>query len=176
MSVSTMRGRYWNSVSASLLERILLGFASPCGFRSRYWISVSGPYRRWGGWLPTPFPIPRFPEEIPEKFRKRSQSVSWNFPREYGWDAPNPIIQGIWGSQSSTAGDSSFVRIGSGEALSEPVMEFPAVLGGFLNSRAGNGCTNFIGTWDVWLFLQETSMPIRFLVLGGNFFWGGGEG
>ena len=24
-----------------------------------------------------------------------SQSVSWNSPREYGWDAPNPIIQGI---------------------------------------------------------------------------------
>ena len=28
----------------------------------------------------------------------------------------------------STAGDASFVRIGSGEGLSEPVMEFPAVL------------------------------------------------
>ena len=23
---------------------------------------------------------------------KRSQGVSWNSPREYGWDAPNPII------------------------------------------------------------------------------------
>ena len=46
VSVSTMWRRYWNSVSASLLERILLGFASPCGFRGRYWISVSGPYRR----------------------------------------------------------------------------------------------------------------------------------
>ena len=30
----------------SLLERILLVFASPCGSRGRYWISVSGPYRR----------------------------------------------------------------------------------------------------------------------------------
>ena len=29
------------------------------------------------------------------KTRKRSQSVSWNFPREYGWDAPSPITQGI---------------------------------------------------------------------------------
>ena len=36
-----------------------------------------------------------FPEEIPERPRKRSQSVSWNSPREYGWDAPNAIIQGI---------------------------------------------------------------------------------
>ena len=33
--------------------------------------------------------------KIPERPRKRSQSVSWNFPREYGWDAPSPIIQGI---------------------------------------------------------------------------------
>ena len=33
--------------------------------------------------------------KIPERPRKRSQSVSWNFPREYGWDAPNPRIQGI---------------------------------------------------------------------------------
>ena len=57
VSVSTMWGRYWNSVSASPLERILLGFAGSCGFRSRYWISVSGPYRRWGGWLPRPSQI-----------------------------------------------------------------------------------------------------------------------
>ena len=28
------------------------------------------------------------------------QSVSWNFFREYGWDPPSPIIQGIWGFQS----------------------------------------------------------------------------
>ena len=28
--------------------------------------------------------------KIPERPRKRSQSVSWNSPREYGWDAPNP--------------------------------------------------------------------------------------
>ena len=33
----------------------------------------------------------------------------------------------------STAGGASFFRSGSGEGLSEPVMEFPAVLGVFLN-------------------------------------------
>ena len=34
--------------------------------------------------------------KFPERPRKRSQSErSWNSPREYGWDAPNPIIQGI---------------------------------------------------------------------------------
>ena len=38
--------------------------------------------------------------KTPERPRKRSQSVSWNSRREYGWDAPNPIIQGIWGFQS----------------------------------------------------------------------------
>ena len=34
----------------------------------------------------------------------------------------------------STAGDASFFRLGSGEGLSEPVMEFPAVLGVSLKS------------------------------------------
>ena len=33
--------------------------------------------------------------KIPERPRKRSQSVSGNSPREYGWDPPSPIIQGI---------------------------------------------------------------------------------
>ena len=36
-------------------------------------------------------------------------------------------------SPPSTAWDASFFRSGSGEGLSEPVMEFPAVLGAFLN-------------------------------------------
>ena len=38
----------------------------------------------------------------------------------------------------STAGDASFFRIGSGEGLSELVMEFPAVLGVFLNYSPQN--------------------------------------
>ena len=37
--------------------------------------------------------------KIPERPWKRSQSVSWNSHREYGWDPPNPIIQGISGFQ-----------------------------------------------------------------------------
>ena len=56
----------------------------------RLGLSPYGPYPQYG-W--------DFPEEIPEKFRKTpetlSERFSWNFPREYGWDAPNPIIQGI---------------------------------------------------------------------------------
>ena len=51
--------------------------------------------------------------KIPERPRKRSQSVSCNFPREYGWDAPNPTIQGIWGSQSVSRILSPPVRLGT---------------------------------------------------------------
>ena len=64
----------------------------------------NGPHPQYG-W--------EFPEEIPERPRKRSQSVSWNFPREYGWDAPNPIIQGIWGIQSVSRILSPPVRLGT---------------------------------------------------------------
>ena len=32
---------------------------------------------------------------IPERPRKRSRSLSWNSPREHGWDPPDPIIRGI---------------------------------------------------------------------------------
>ena len=42
VSVSMMWGRYWNSVSASLLERILLVFASPCGKNG---VDTEFPYR-----------------------------------------------------------------------------------------------------------------------------------
>ena len=54
--------------------------------------------------------------KILERPRKRSQSVSWNSPREYDWDLPSPIIQGILGLPEhfqnslplSTAGDLFF--------------------------------------------------------------------
>ena len=79
--------------------------------------------------------------KTPERPRKRSQSVSWNSRQEYGWDAPNPIIQGIWGFQSVSRiisppvrlGALLFFRSGSGEGFPELVMEFPAVLGVFLS-------------------------------------------
>ena len=42
------------------------------------------------------------------------------------------------------AGDASFFRIGSGEGLSELVMEFPAVLGVFLSwVSMGCNCKHF---------------------------------
>ena len=56
----------------------------------------------------------------PERPRKRSQSFSWNSPREYGWDPPSPIIQGIlelpehlqnnYSLPLSTAGDPFFQK------------------------------------------------------------------
>ena len=51
--------------------------------------------------------------EIPERPRKRSQSVSWNSRREYSWDAPNPIIQGIWGFESISRIISPPIRLGA---------------------------------------------------------------
>ena len=56
-----------------------------------------------------------------KKFRKDSgktpETLSERFPgipgREYGWDAPNPIIQGIWGFQSISRISSPPVRLGA---------------------------------------------------------------
>ena len=75
--------------------------------------------------------------KILERPRKHSQSFSWKLPREYGWDPTNPYTSRHLKAPEhfqnslppSTAGDASFFRSGSGEGLSEPVMEFPAVLG-----------------------------------------------
>ena len=82
-----------------------------------------------------------------EKFRKnsgkspkRSESVSWNFPRRVRLGSPKPYTSRHLrlpehfqkSLPPSTAGDASFFRSGSGEGLSEPVMEFPAVLEAFL--------------------------------------------
>ena len=92
------------------------------------------------------------PPERPERPRKRSQSVSWNSSRECSWDPPSPTIQGIWGYQSisrilspSTAsGDASFFRSGSGEGLSELVMEFLAVLRACLKRSYPNFLRSFV--------------------------------
>ena len=58
----------------------------------------------------------------------------------------------------STAGDASLFRGGSGQGLSEPVMEFPAVLRAFLKAAPRNAGANvgffFVATplkhaWDL---------------------------
>ena len=85
-----------------------------------------------------------FPEEIPENFRKDPGNALRAFPRiplESTAGIPQTLqFKTFEGSRAfpefpppSTAGDASFSRSGSGEGLSELVMEFPAVLGVFLN-------------------------------------------
>ena len=64
----------------------------------------------WGSATPK---MRHTPGKIPERPRKRSQSVSWNSSREYGWDPPRPIIQGIWGFQSISRIFSPPVRLGT---------------------------------------------------------------
>ena len=45
------------------------------------------------------------------------------------------------------------------------------------NSGAGNGCANFVGTWDVFfIFLLENPLPIKLLVLQGGILGFCGEG
>ena len=121
-----------------------------CFFCTWFWVGVL-----WYRFSPAPEVSPRCRSSIaPERPRKRSQSVSWNSPREYGWDAPSPIIQGIWGFQSI-----SFSWSGSGEGLSELVMEFLAVLRVLHSER---------GCWSMWFTLfaisrREPTMPSAIL-------------
>ena len=84
-----------------------------------------------------------FPEEILEKFRKDPETLSERFlafPSGVRLGSLKPynsrhlrLPEHFQNSlPPSMAGDSSFFRSGSGEGLSELVMEFPAVLGVFL--------------------------------------------
>ena len=50
--------------------------------------------------------------KFPERARKRSQSFSLEFPREYGWDPPNATPQGIGNLQSTSRIVSLSVRLG----------------------------------------------------------------
>ena len=42
------------------------------------------------------------------------------------------------------------------------------------NSGAGNGCANFMDAWKKCVLSARKPMSIKFGVLGGEFFWGGG--
>ena len=95
----------------------MFGFVSP----------LFGPYTQYG-W--------DFPEEIPETlselFLEFPSRVRLGSPKAYNsrhLEAPEHFQNYL---PPSTAGDASLFRSGSGEGLSEPVMEFPAVLRAFL--------------------------------------------
>ena len=87
-----------------------------------------GPYPQYG-W--------DFLEEIPGKLSERFLE----FPSRVRLGSPKPHVSrhlrlpGPFQNSLplSTAGDASFFRSGSGEGLSELVMEFPAVLRAFLS-------------------------------------------
>ena len=72
------------------------------------------------------------PETLSELFLKFPSRVRLGSPKLYNsrhLKAPEHFQNSL---PPSTAGDASFFRSVSGEGLSEPVMEFPAVLGAFL--------------------------------------------
>ena len=69
------------------------------------------------------------PETLSERFLEFPSRVRLGCPKPYNsrhLRLPERFQNYL---PPSTAGDASFFRIGSGEGLSEPVMEFPAVLG-----------------------------------------------
>ena len=70
------------------------------------------------------------PETLSERFLEFPSRVRLGSPKPYNprhLRLPERFQNSL---PPSTAGDASFFRSGSGEGLSEPVMEFPAVLGG----------------------------------------------
>ena len=83
------------------------------------------------------------PETLSERFLEFPSRVRLGCPKPYNsrhLRLPERFQNSL---PPSTAGDASFFRSGFGEGLSEPVMEFPAVLGVFLNLEngiRGRGC------------------------------------
>ena len=76
------------------------------------------------------------PETLSERLLEFPSRVRLGCPKPYNsrhLKAPEHFQNSL---PPSTAGDASFFRSGSGEGLSEPVMQFPAVLGVQLT----NGC------------------------------------
>ena len=74
----------------------------------------------------------RPPETLSEHFREFPSRVRLGCPKPYNsrhLRLPERFQNSL---PPSTAGDASFFRVGSGEGLSELVMESPAVLGAFL--------------------------------------------
>ena len=73
------------------------------------------------------------PETLSERFLEFPSRVRLGCPKPYS-SRHLRLAEHFQNSlPPSTAGDASFFRSGSGEGLSEPAMEFPAVLGYFPN-------------------------------------------
>ena len=74
------------------------------------------------------------PETLSERFLEFPSRVRLGSPKPYNSRHLRPPERFQNSLPLNTAGDASFFRSGSGEGLSELVMEFPAVLGVFLIS------------------------------------------
>ena len=94
-----------------------------------------------------PYPEGTFrktPETLSERFLDSHARVRLGSPKPYNSRHLKPPQHFHNFLPLSTAGDASFFRSGSGEGLSEPVMEFPAALGVFL--IPGHTITRFTTT------------------------------
>ena len=83
------------------------------------------------------------PETLSERFLEFPSRVRLGCPKPYNsrhLRLPEHFQNSL---PPSTAGDASFFGSGSGEGLSEPVMEFPAVLGVFPNNLKQDGFGHF---------------------------------
>ena len=95
------------------------------------------------------------PETLSERFLEFPSRVRLGCPKPYN-SRHLRLPERFQNSLPSTAGDASFSRIGSGERLSELVMEFPAVLGVFLNCLPCLARTPpFCATNDCIVILEE---------------------
>ena len=105
------------------------------------------------------------PETLSERFLEFPSRVRLGCPKPYNsrhLRLPERFQNSL---PPSTAGDASFSRIGSGEGLSELVMEFPAVLGVFLMElcRSGDGFQGHLN------FSEDFSLLVTFLLV--TFAW-----
>ena len=121
--VNHLRRGMWTprgSCNRTLLRRVLRRF-----FKGSHTPSTAGTFRKKfrknSG---------KTPETLSERFLEFPSRVRLGCPKAYNskaFEASRAFPE--FSPPPSTAGDASFFRIGSGEGLSEPVMEFPAVLG-----------------------------------------------
>ena len=90
------------------------------------------------------------PETLSERFLEFPSRVRLGCPKPYNsrhLKAPEHFQNSL---PPSTAGNASFFRSGSGEGLSEPVIQFPAVLGVYLNFKLNR---ILAGLYRIWLKL-----------------------
>ena len=100
------------------------------------------------------------PETLSERFLEFPSRVRLGRPKPYNSRHLRLPEHFQNFSPPSTAGDASFFRSGSGEGLSEPVMEFPAVLRVFLKGFLLEGCF-----WALPTFVGIKMSSVSFLLL-----------